>query len=47
LLVGRDAELERVGELLSARTIEWYLRRVYPKLGVSSRKELRAVLSAS
>ena len=30
---------------LSPRTVEWHLSKVFGKLGVSSRKELRAALS--
>jgi DNA-binding CsgD family transcriptional regulator len=29
---------------LSARTVEWHLRKVFGKVGVKSRKELRSAL---
>ena len=30
---------------LSPRTVEWHLHKVFGKLGISSRKELRSALS--
>jgi hypothetical protein len=42
---GRDrCELAGTGETVRARTVEWHLRKIFIKLGIGSRRELRTVL---
>jgi DNA-binding CsgD family transcriptional regulator len=46
LAAGRQTNTEIGAQLfLSPRTVEWHLRKVFGKLGISSRKELNAALS--
>jgi ATP/maltotriose-dependent transcriptional regulator MalT len=46
LAAGGLTNPETGGQLfLSPRTVEWHLRKVFGKLGIGSRKELRSALT--
>ena len=46
-LAGEGLSNPEIGARLyiSGRTVEWHLRKVFPKLGISSRKQLRIALA--
>jgi DNA-binding NarL/FixJ family response regulator len=43
---GRTNSQIGVELFLSARTVEWHMRKVFMKLGISSRRELKDALTA-
>ena len=49
LLASQGVTSPKIGLRLfiSARTVEWHVRKVFTKLGVTSRRQLRAALPAA